>query len=169
MHAIYRDYLKHEDTLVQHRVTWLLVMTGMLMTTYLTLYGLVLYLITSARTSEMSAAIIHYPITKLIFIPIVLTGIFGLVSAAVCFRSILGAAASSKSILSAWEEFKQSRHWGKDDAFLPELAFGFSQPISPTYGYPKTVCAVVAAIWVITMAADVFLIAFFGLALAGLV
>ena len=48
VHAVFRDYIKHEDTLVQYRITWLLVLTGMLLTTYVTLYGLMLYIISSA-------------------------------------------------------------------------------------------------------------------------
>lgn len=169
MHAAFRDYIKHEDTLVQYRITWLLVLTGMFLTTYVTLFGLMLYIIASAPRARAEPALVDYPISSLLFVPIFLLSLVGLMASVICFRSILGASASARSIQAAWNRFKESRYWKDSDRFLPELTFGFSRPIAPTYGYPKTVCVVIAMLWLVSVAADIFLIGFFGLARAHLV
>jgi hypothetical protein len=169
VHAVFRDYIKHEDTLVQYRITWLLVLTGMLLTTYVTLYGLMLYIIGSAPRMRADPALVDYPITMLLFVPVFLLSLIGLSASVICFRSILGASSSTKSLLAAWARFKESTYWKDSDKFLPKLVFGFSKPIGPTYGYPKTVCVVIAMLWLVSMAADVFLIGLFKLARAHLI
>lgn len=169
MHAVFRDYIKHEDTLVQYRVTWLLVLAGMLLTTYVTLYGLMLYIISSAPKVRAERALVDYPITTLLFVPIFLLSLIGITASVICFRSILGASSSTKSMLAAWARFKESPYWKESDKFLPKLVFGFAKPIGPIYGYPKTVCVVIAMLWLVSMAADVFLIGLFNLARAHLV
>jgi hypothetical protein len=169
IHTVFRDYIKHEDTLVQYRVTWLLVLTGMLLTLYLTLCGLLLYVIAAAPKARTEAALVDYPVTSLLFVPIFLLSLGGLIAAVVCFRSILGAAASAKSIQAAWRSFKTSQYWKESDNLLPEVTFGFSRPITPTYGYPKAVCIVVALLWMVSIAANLFLVSFLGLARAHLV
>lgn len=169
IHAAFRDYIKHEDTLVQYRITWLLVLTGMLLTLYLTLCGLLLYVITAAPKARTEAALVDYPITSLLFVPIFLLSFAGLMAAIICFRSILGAAASAESIQVAWANFKTSQYWKEDDNLLPDVTYGFSKPITPTYGYPRTVCGGIAVLWLVSMGANAFLVAFLGLARAHLV
>lgn len=157
---VYRDYLKHEDILINNRLSTLLVTTGVLLTAYVTLSGFLLFSIWAILEDEKLDVlkVSIFDDKKLIFIPLFLISAVGMSTALTCLGAIFGAGRSVKSVLAKWSKIKPRLVGGE---WLPELTFGFSTPSRFIAGYPKTVCIAVGVIWAVSVFVDAFLVGYF--------
>lgn len=108
-YEVFRDYVKHEDSLINNRLTWLLISQGLIFNAYSTL-----------EKSKIDACINHHAgITADLS---ALQGALGVVGLLICVFSFLGIQAARYAI----QGLKQT--WGTTvDNELPALAGGDSK------------------------------------------
>jgi hypothetical protein len=143
-YAIYRDYIKHEDDLLNQRSTWHLLIQGFLFATL----GVV-----GEWTFAKDAP--NYLATQRENLIYVLAGV-GISVAAAAFLSILAANNAIDQLQKDWDTIR-SKFNIEDAALLPEIAGG-GHPTAKSHGKLPAVCitVVVAVSWVVVIGMAVY-------------
>jgi hypothetical protein len=137
LYEIYRDYMKHEDDLLNHRTTWLLVIQGFLFAT--------LGVLGEWQLPGNSLDILYTERHWLVYV----LGFVGVSIAVAAFASILAANRAIDSLHGQWKALRR-KHGNPDWDLLPELAGG-GHPTSKKLGKAPTLCipVVVVIAWII--------------------
>jgi hypothetical protein len=113
LYKVYRDYMKHEDDLLNQRTTWLLVIQGFL---FATLAVLGEWVSPKDPLSDLLR-------TERLYLIYVLVGV-GIFIAVAAFISILAANEAIDSLQEKWEKELREHYRAEDWDLFPEIAGG---------------------------------------------
>ncbi|MGK7880119.1 MAG: hypothetical protein AB4060_08465 [Crocosphaera sp.] len=152
LYKIYRDYIKHEDSLINNRLTWLLLAEGFFFTSYCSIvssspssstcgftdYKTILCILTSSHSSSICQ------LQLILIFTGILVGVFGSV----------GIVASSRSI-DSFKSFGQQKLTNTRDLGLPDLTGGFDGLAKKIGLTPRlTIPPLIICIWVYVLSQD---------------
>lgn len=157
VYNIYRDYMKHEDSLLAHRLSWLLGATGLIAAAYGSLIAYVLH-----QYWEIVAKGIEYMGPKAravaeeqsaLVLPLIIFSLIGISNARFAYRAIEAAKASTESFPPEWKKLIV-RHPDIARLRLPALKHGFSDETRYTVKYSERICVFIEGMWWATLAVD---------------
>jgi hypothetical protein len=157
----YRDYMKHEDGLLAHRLSWLLGSTGLIAAAYgsLAAYILHVYWEIAAKNEAVTPIALKVLQHQLVLLaPLFIFSYIGMGNAHFAYRSIIAAKASIESFPPKWK-MMIARYPEVEKLRLPALRHGFSDEKKYSVRYSETICENIRAIWRLTLLADILIAA----------
>ena len=148
IYKIHRDYLEHEDNLINHRTTWLITIQSFLLATFGFTYqkryevAAKLYEHSQASLSALGQVNVEYHIFMAILC------VIGVGVSITAFLSIESATLAIKGLKKSWSNVAN----GNNTSHLPELtAGGDSKAESRGFGMPLVLPIAFGILWILAL------------------
>jgi len=134
LYAELRDYVKHEDSLINHRTTWLMTVQAFLIATFGFSYQKRFEVLSHARLENAVASLSDLIWQFDVFL--IILSVVGIGTSATARRSVTAAVEAIESVDECWNKLKASGGWRRscDEepmlSYLPDITGGGNKAAS---------------------------------------